>query len=431
MDSDLRPAKRPGESESSSPPKTDDAGAAKPTKESEMPFRTPYEIAATDDVGEEPSPTVSIHDPKHAKRAERADKMSDWRQKLALHWPPGRKEAIVAGVLLLLVLIGVGSYFMWFKDDTKPVATVKKAKPAPPKPTTVASNLTGLQVKPEINQRPVTGVMIENSVPARPQSGLIEAGVVFEAVAEAGITRFLALYQDNQPTDIGPVRSARPYFVQWNLAFDAGYAHVGGSPDALAMIKSTGTRDLDQFANAGSYRRISSRAAPHNMYTSMQALNQLEASKGYNTSTYKGFVRKPSATPSPQPNAKSINLTISGATFNVHYDYVPGANTYNRVLGGAPHVDAASGQQISPNVVVALFVPFGLAADRYHSNYAVVGSGSALVFQDGMVYAGNWSKPTDKDQITFTDPAGKPLKLNPGQTWLTAVTDPSKVQYAQ
>lgn len=428
MDSDLRPAKRPGESESSSS-KSVDGGAAKPTNQSETPFRTPYEVAADDGLSDEPKPTVSIHDPKHARKAARADKLSGWRQKLALHWPPGKKEAIVAATLLLVVLLGIGS-MVWFSSDSRaPFATVKKAKSAPPKPTTVPSNLTGLQVKPEINQRPVTGVMIENSLPSRPQTGIIEAGVVFEAIAEAGITRFLTLYQDNAPTDLGPIRSARPYFVQWNLAFDAGYAHVGGSPDALAMIRDTGTRDLDQFANPGSYRRISGRPAPHNMYSSMQALNQLEASKGFNTSTYKGFVRKDKETPNPQPNARSIDFAISGASFNVHYDYVAGSNSYNRVMGGAPHVDGASGQQISPKVVVALFVPYGLAADRYHSNYAVVGTGSALIFQDGMVYAGNWSKPSAKDQITFTDPGGKPLKLNPGQTWLTALTDPSKVVY--
>ncbi|MCP5939883.1 DUF3048 domain-containing protein, partial [Klebsiella pneumoniae] len=86
-----------------------------------------------------------------------------------------------------------------------------------PKPTTVANTLTGLQVAPDVNQRPVTGVMIENSTDARPQSGLDQAGVVFEAIAEGGITRFLALFQDTQPDYVGPVRSSRPYYVQWAL----------------------------------------------------------------------------------------------------------------------------------------------------------------------------------------------------------------------
>src|SRR5262249_15833287 len=140
-------------------------------------------------------------------------------------------------------------------------------------PAVTLSTLSGLPVDPAVNQRPVTGVMIENSVQARPQSGLNQAGVVFEAIAEGGITRFLALYQDTTPDNVGPIRSARPYYEQWALGFDAGYAHVGGSPEALNDIKAWGVRDLDQFYNSGSYHRISSREAPHNVYTGITTLN--------------------------------------------------------------------------------------------------------------------------------------------------------------
>jgi len=118
------------------------------------------------------------------------------------------------------------------------------------KPTTEASKLTGVQVDPAVNQRPTTAVMIENSTAARPQSGLDQAGVVFEAIAEGGITRFEAIYQDSQPAYLGPVRSVRPYYIQWALGFDAAIAHVGGSPEALSDIKTWNAKDLDQFAQA-------------------------------------------------------------------------------------------------------------------------------------------------------------------------------------
>jgi len=180
--------------------------------------------------------------------------------------------------------------------------------------------------------------------------------VVFEAIAEGGITRFLALFQDTAPGSIGPIRSARPYYVQWEMGFDAGYAHVGGSPEALADIKAWGVHDLDQFANGGSYQRIGSRAAPHNVYTSISALNQLEASKGLATSTYNGFVRKKKETPAKTPNASHLDFNISGALYNVHYDYDAAHNRYLRSEGGAPHVDANNNQQITPKVVIAMVI---------------------------------------------------------------------------
>lgn len=339
-----------------------------------------------------------------------------------------KKEWMVSAA----VIIVCGSIVGYVLNHTgpKPVVSANNPKPAvkkeAPKPTTVPSTLTGLPVDPTVNNRPVTGVMIENSLDARPQSGLSEAGVVFEAIAEGGITRFLALYQDTAPADIGPVRSARPYYIQWALGFDAAYAHVGGSPQALRDIKTLGVKDLDQFYNAGAYRRITTRYAPHNVYTTMANLNQLETAKGYNTSTYTGFVRK-KATPLKTPTAAKIDINMSGSLYNVHYDYNPATNTYNRVMGGAAHIDANGNRQISPNVVVVMVVPYGIAADGHHSEYRTIGSGQVFVYQDGGVTIGTWTKANERSQITFTDANNKPILLNPGQTWLSAVGSASKV----
>lgn len=361
-----------------------------------------------------------------------------WRQKLKqkldLSWPPGRKEWLVAGVVVLLLIIGGGTVVA-LTHHSKPVATINKvvAKPkAPPKPTTVPSDLSGLPVAPALNQLPVTGVMIENSTDARPQSGLGQAMVVFEAVAEGGVTRFLALFQDTSPSNVGPIRSARPYYIQWDLGFDAPYAHVGGSPDGLADIKAWGVKDLDEFANGGSYHRISTREAPHNVYTAISTLNQLETSKGYLHSSFTGFSRK-AAAPAKTPTAGNINLTLSGPLYNAQYTYMASTNSYNRSEGGAPQIDANTNQQIAPTVVIAMVVPESQGAldatGAYYSNYNVIGSGVAYVFQDGTLTTGTWSKTASNAQLTFTDASGKTIKLDPGQTWLTAVTSTSDVTY--
>jgi len=275
--------------------------------------------------------------------------------------------------------------------------------------------------------------MVENSDEARPQSGLNQAGVVFEALAEGGITRFLALYQDQAPSSIGPIRSVRPYYLQWALGFDASVAHVGGSPDALGDIQTWGVKDLDQFYNGSSYHRISSREAPHNVYTSIADLNQLEENKGDTSASYSGFPRK-TASPSKTPTATSVNLALSSADYNVNYSYDSATNSYNRSEGGSPQVDANNGKQLSPTVVIAIVVPESQgaldASGAYYSDYNVIGSGTAYVFQDGLETTGQWSKSGNSNQITFSDSSGQTIKLNPGQTWITAITSSSGISYS-
>lgn len=349
-------------------------------------------------------------------------------------WPPTRHELILAGVILLVASIGVVG-FLSLKGN-KPTTTSATAKSpvvvTEPVITTVASSLSGLPVQPEVNQRPVVGVMIENSAAARPQSGLSQAGVVFEAIAEGGITRFLALFQDDQATNVGPVRSARPYYVQWSEGFRAAYAHVGGSPDALANIKSWNVQDLNQFYNAAPFHRVSSRAAPHNMYTSIVDLAALASQKGYK-SDYTPLARK-AASASKQPTASKIDISISSALYNVHYDYDATANNYKRSEGSAPQTDSNSGAQLSPAVVIAMAVPLSAGAKTAqggaYSNYNPLGSGAAVIFQDGIKTDVTWHKADNTSQLTFTDAAGKPVALNPGQTWISVVDSITKVSHS-
>ncbi len=350
------------------------------------------------------------------------------RLKAKLRWPATKKEWIIFTVVsaLVLLLFAGSTWAIFHKKPVPKPAPVVLKKVDPPKPTIVPSTLTGLPVKPEVNALPITGVMIENSPDARPQSGLNSAGVVFEAVAEGGITRFLTVFQTNEPVYIGPIRSARPYYLNWLLPYEGSLAHVGGSPDALADIKTLGVRDLDQFANSGSYQRISTRYAPHNVYTTVDKLVELENSKGFGTSTFTGWPRKV-AKPVTPATAGHIDLTISGYLYNTHYDYDAAANAYKRSEGGKPHLDERSGAQISPTVVVVMVMPQGLMGDGVHTTYGDVGTGKVYVFQDGISTEGTWTKADRKSQVSFKDATGAILKLNPGQTWLTAVGQPTAV----
>ncbi|HSX32327.1 MAG TPA: DUF3048 domain-containing protein [Candidatus Saccharimonadales bacterium] len=340
-----------------------------------------------------------------------------------------KKQWIIFGVIAVLVIAnGVGAYLMTHKDPpAKPVVKAKKVVPPTPPPTTEASKLQGIQVGFDVNKRPVNAVMIENSLDARPQSGLDNAGVVFEAIAEGGITRFLALFQDSDSGYIGPVRSVRPYYLYWLAGFDAAVAHAGGSAEALANIPAWGIKDLNH--DSAHFYRIGSRAAPHNLYTDITKLRDYAAQKGYGAANYKGFERK-AEKPSATPNAKTIAFNISGASFNPSFAYDAATNSYARSQAGSAHmvVDGAGGQvQLKPKVVIALTMQQG--SNGIYTTYGTLGTGHAYVFQDGTVTEGNWSKPDRGTNFVFTDAAGKTLKLNPGQTWISIVGSNDRVSY--
>ncbi len=341
-----------------------------------------------------------------------------------------RQRIVASGAAALLLIVGGAGTYALTKNTPKPppnVATpvVEKAVETP-KPTTEASRLTGVQVAPELNKRPVTGIMIENSPDARPQSGLKDAGVIYEAIAEGGITRFLTLFEESQPDHIGPVRSVRPYYVELLLPYDASITHAGGSAAGLAKVRDMGVKDIDHGANGDAFQRSSERYAPHNLYTSMAALDKVSAARGYTNSNVKSLARKPEQ-PGQPVTAGHIDLNISAPLYNVHYDYDPASNDYKRTLAGKPHTDQRSGTQLAPKVVVALAMEYSQAG--IYSVYKTVGSGPVSIFQDGIVQKGSWSRASELEQFTFTDAAGKPVALNPGQTWFSLVKADNAVTY--
>ncbi len=262
--------------------------------------------------------------------------------------------------------------------------------------------------------------MLENSPDARPQSGLKDAEIVYEAVAEGGITRFLALYQQRQPETIGPVRSLRMYYVDWLTPYNASVAHVGGSAAALQLVRNGGYRDIDQFFNPNFYRRASDRFAPHNVYTSFSKLNELNAAKGYNSSEPKQFDRSEDEK-EPAQDGTQINLSISGPTYNSSYAYDAASKLYSRSQAGAPHADREAGQ-IQAKVVVALRVDMQkVFEDGYRESITTTGSGQAIVFQNGHANTVSWHKDSREAQLRFTDAAGQSFKLARGTTWISAI----------
>lgn len=326
---------------------------------------------------------------------------------------------IIAVAAVIVVAGGIIILFA-LQKPVKSAAVIKKIEIVKPV-VKYYSPLTGELVANEAaTKQAVTGVMIENSPDARPQSGIKNSGVVFEAIAEGGITRFLVFYQQEKPQLIGPVRSLRLYDIDWLSAFDASIAHVGGSSQALTEIRNGSHRDLDQFFNSGSYWRATDRYSPHNVYTSFDKLDALNNAKGYTASTFTGFSRT-DGKPIAKPDATNINITISSSLYNSSYIYDAKTNTYARSQAGAPHMDREGGQ-ITPSVVVAIRVDETTELqDGYREVITTTGSGQATIFQNGTAIPATWHKADQNSQIDFTDSSGKDIPLVRGQTWIAAV----------
>ena len=327
----------------------------------------------------------------------------------------------------LIIITGVGLNMLMLANEFNysPLSSsVPKPKPK------FYSPLTGVEVADgDATKKAVTAIMIENSPDARPQSGLKDAGQVYEAVAEGGITRFIALYQESRPGLVGPVRSVRPYYVEWASAYDPATVHIGGSAKALQMIRSgTYGVDLDQFFNAGAFWRATDRSAPHNVYTNFDKLDALRESKGKTTSTFTSFPREDVKT-MPARTASNITINVSSGSFLTQYAYDEASNSYLRSHNGIAHDDREGGR-ISPKVVVAIKVPMSLGfEDGNREQITTTGTGQAYVFQNGIVTEGTWQRDTDKSQLKLLAADGTEIKLARGQTWVTALANTRAVTW--
>lgn len=284
------------------------------------------------------------------------------------------------------------------------------------------SQLTGEEVSQEEAERPILSVIIENSQPARPQTGLDSAGIVFEAVAEGGVTRTLAFYQADMPEQVGPIRSLRPYLLDWAMGFDASIVHVGGSGEALQLSEDRNAKSLDQFRYSEPYYRSEDRAAPHNMYADTQDLRDLQVELGHSTSQFADIPRS-SDSPAEVVAAEIITIDYSTPAFEAEFHHQEADNTYVRHLAGEPHIDAAQDEPIAVSNVVVVY------ANTTDGAVEATGSGQAVVFKDGGAIDTQWQKPSHEERIKLVNNSGEEVPLNRGDSWFVVVSDEQAVTY--
>jgi len=280
-----------------------------------------------------------------------------------------------------------------------------------------------------------TAIIIENLTAARPQSGLDKAQIVYEALAEGGITRFLAIYARGHTADvpqIGPVRSARPYYLDWTDELGAMFVHIGGSPQALTEINKRGIFDLNQFFNSKYFWRDKTikTASEHTLFTSLDKLiyalrdkNKLDAQPTYDTWQFKSD----KAQDSRPSDVKPITIDFSSFNYKVEYKYDREVNDYARFQAGQPHL-MKSGDAIRAKNVLVVYTKTTLA-DKERLAMETVGEGEALIFIDGEAIKGKWKKLSAKDRLKFYDSEGAEVKLNAGTSWVEIVPTDRVVKY--
>ena len=341
---------------------------------------------------------------------------------------------------------------------TPPIGGGLNIDPSAPRTSECPVNgamFTSAEEKVWESRRPLF-VMIENSVDSRPQSGLNSADVIYEAVAEGGITRFGAVFYCGvaaKDTIVGPVRSARTHYI--NAASEYNYplyTHVGGANcgssdpklcttdkrvQALEQINQYGWggskgNDLNQFSIGfptfwRDYERLGRTVATeHTMYSSTEKLWKYAAGRGWTNKDPSGklewsdkftpFSFKDDASDKGTVSKISFGFWESYHDFDVTWTHDTTTNSYTRENGGSAHKDLNDDSTLTAKVVVVQFAKeLGPLDEHKHMLYEIIGTGKGIVFQDGTAVEATWSKKDREARTIWTDAKGKKLSFNRGK----------------
>jgi len=318
---------------------------------------------------------------------------------------------------------------------TAPAATPVATPVATPTETQQPAAFTGKSpfdntpISPENEKKRPIAVMIDNIDVARPQSGVSDAEIVYEMPVEGGITRLMLVFQHALPGIIGPVRSARPCFLDRALEFNAIYVHCGGSALALTQLKTSSLGNLDQMTADGNiFRRATHRTAPHNLYTSMENLRKAATDKKYETGTPTKplFLFNDTDIVYPELNAKKTNILIDNG-YKITYDYNSKTNSYLRSVGNAPYVDETTKKQIDVKNIILQYV--NTKMDGVYTVVASIDKGTGFFVSGGKQIPITWEKK-DRNSITvFRNEKGEEIKLNTGKTWIHVLAKSNKISF--
>lgn len=298
------------------------------------------------------------------------------------------------------------------------------------------SDLDGVLAPADLAHRLPMAIMIGDNIPARPQLGFSSASIVYQSYEEYQETRYMMVFQEGTATDIGGLRSARPYFVRWAAEYKALYGHDGGDADSLEHVIPTLSRDIyDEDAARGGYcpyHRTTTRVAPHNEMTNTADLIRCAAKRGY-PSTFQNVPTRTFVDDTPLASrAESQSITVPYRRVSVGYSFDPALDSYLRLIDGKPQIDPANNEQVYARNVIVMFQAVTAGTPTYNLQRIVlsnVGSGPAIVFKEGKAITGTWKKPTDTALTRLYDDAGNEIPLVRGEIFIQSVPPGTAVTY--
>jgi len=286
------------------------------------------------------------------------------------------------------------------------------------------------QVQQAEKKAPLAGavmVMVDNHNKARPHSGLDKADLIYEILAEGGITRFLAFYYTQEAEKIGPVRSARYYFVQLARGYNYPYAHAGGNVDALQLIKKLNVKDMDEIYNSGEYFwRDNQRKPPHNLYSSTEKLIAGAQKKGYSLSPLQKLPVGNTWTGTGNQDIK-LDYSTGKSTYTVNWHY--NGQEYERQMNGQPHIMENGTPIKAQNILVLAAATREVVKEELQSEINILSKGQLIYFIEGKMQKGTWEKTSAQNPLNFKDAQGQPLKIKDGQTWVQVLPSLDKLTY--
>lgn len=360
------------------------------------------------------------------------------------------KKLVSLGMgVVVFFLLGVGFLKLrtagWsdFQLTNRAQPGVNLATPEPPrdKELPLTGNLVTQKEYDEITSRKILGVVVENHTEARPQSSLSTAELIYEFLAEGGITRFVALYHQNQPEVVGPVRSIRSYMLDWLSEYgDPIFMHIGGATssnpaaNALFYIQQHGMKSIG-VSGSNTFWRITERFAPHNAYSNTLHLWEEAQRIGWTKLESFGFWKfKDEASPEKRGAEFEIKVNWDGwgkTPYSVIWHYDPQTNRYLRFYDEAADLDVANNNtQLTAKNLIIQFSLQTLANDgTARILYQTTGEDRALIFRDGQIIEGRWKKSNRLDRTKFYDSEGNEIEFNRGVSWIMVIPTNSEVSY--
>ncbi len=275
-----------------------------------------------------------------------------------------------------------------------------------------------------IGMRPVT-VMVNNIGAALPQRGIAAADVIYEAVVEGGITRMMAVYADIDAIPyVGPVRSARHYYVSFSEGLNALYTHFGGSPVAYDYIKQYGVDDVDgQYCTSAFYQdtwRAQTYGREHSFFIDGETIRAQAEGKGIDLSgEYEplfDFSYEELLVPDDGA-ADDVYVPFSGS-YNAEFIYDETTGLYAKKRNGADHIDADTEEIVTFTNVLILYTTVSALGDGTERRNLDLSSGNGWYVTAGNREEIRWSKGDVQSPFTFTTVDGAPLTANVGKTYI-------------